>query len=51
MAEGKAWKRPSLGIFVVHNKLRPKAADLPAAVFPHNYFAQDMQNRWHLYPW
>lgn len=51
LAEGREWRRPKLGVLVVHNKLREKAATLPSEVYPINYFAQDCPNRWHAYPW
>jgi len=33
------WADPHVGVFVLHNKRRPKAADLPAEVMDGRYFA------------
>ncbi|GAX81934.1 hypothetical protein CEUSTIGMA_g9362.t1 [Chlamydomonas eustigma] len=48
--KGAAWKQPNLGVYVIHNKLRDKVP-MSNVVYPHNYFAQDLPNRWHVYPW
>mmetsp|Transcript_34899 Transcript_34899/g.77570 ORF Transcript_34899/g.77570 Transcript_34899/m.77570 type:complete len:253 (+) Transcript_34899:204-962(+) len=46
-----SWVRPTLGAYVVHNKLREKVSEISSEVFPHNYFALDVPNRWNVYPW
>ncbi|KAL1918026.1 uncharacterized protein VTP21DRAFT_3292 [Calcarisporiella thermophila] len=38
-----------IGVFVVHNKLKPKRAELPVEV---DYFsAEDVKDAWCVYPW
>ncbi|KAL5633248.1 hypothetical protein ACGC1H_003669 [Rhizoctonia solani] len=42
-------KRPKFGVFVVHNKLKPKKGTLPADV---PYFSgEDIPDVWFDYPW
>ena len=39
----------AIGVFVVHNKLKPKTGELPADV---TYIAgEDVPNAWNCYPW
>ena len=45
--EGPAWEAPRLGVFVVHNKLKPKKAELPEWLMKDSYFtAGDIQDNW-----
>ncbi len=37
-AAGTTWMPPNIGVFVLHNKRKPKAADLPAEVLQGRYF-------------
>lgn len=47
-----AWKQPTVGIFVVHNKLKPKQAQLPAQLMAQHYFVgEDIPDHWVMYPW
>ncbi|KAG9010651.1 hypoxanthine-guanine phosphoribosyltransferase [Tulasnella sp. JGI-2019a] len=42
-------KRTKFAVFVVHNKLKPKAAELPANI---PYFTgEEIEDRWFDYPW
>lgn len=46
------WQEPVIGVFVVHNKLKQKKADLPAAIMDSTYFTGgDIQDHWVIYPW
>lgn len=40
------------GVFVLHNKLKPKRAELPANVFDNHYYAaREVPDVWIAYPW
>jgi hypoxanthine phosphoribosyltransferase len=47
------WQEPRIGIFVVHNKLKPKKAELPLQVVNDGcYFSGcDILDHWVIYPW
>lgn len=46
------WKEPSLGTFVVHNKLKEKRGKLPDDIMLCRYFAgSDIDGSWVVYPW
>lgn len=40
-----------LGVFVLHNKVKPKKRQLPEKVMKHYYAAVEMPDRWLVYPW
>jgi hypoxanthine phosphoribosyltransferase len=40
-----------LGIFVLHNKLKPKKQTLPKEVMDHYFAAVEMPDQWLVYPW
>lgn len=48
MSEAAAeWQEPVIGVFVVHNKLKAKRADLPADIMSSTYFAGgDIEDLW-----
>eukprot|EP00878_Enallax_costatus_P024787 GHUV01026474.1.p1 GENE.GHUV01026474.1~~GHUV01026474.1.p1 ORF type:complete len:248 (+),score=73.76 GHUV01026474.1:917-1660(+) len=48
---GQHWQAPELGVFVLHNKLRPKLAELPSYIMNARYWAFDIDNCWCVYPW
>ncbi|KAG1664690.1 hypothetical protein FOA52_006665 [Chlamydomonas sp. UWO 241] len=42
---GAAWDAPQIGVFVLHNKRKPKASDLPEEVMNGRYFSgEDVDN-------
>lgn len=46
-ATSTQWREPVIGVFVVHNKLKPKKADLPAAIMDSTYFTGgDIEDNW-----
>ncbi|GLC42764.1 hypothetical protein PLESTB_001415700 [Pleodorina starrii] len=46
------WAAPRLGVFVVHNKMKPKQGGLPEEVMETSYFkCQDVPDNWIVYPW
>jgi len=48
-AEEREAKRPKFAVFVVHNKLKPKAEKLPDDIL---YFAgEEIPDKWFDYPW
>ena len=47
-------QKTNFGIFVLHDKLKPKKADLPAELLndPNRYFAaRQVPDKWYAYPW
>jgi hypoxanthine phosphoribosyltransferase len=45
--EAQEWQAPRLGVFVVHNKLKQKKAELPEWLMKSSYFtAGDIQDNW-----
>ncbi|KAG2487333.1 hypothetical protein HYH03_014049 [Edaphochlamys debaryana] len=46
------WQEPKLGVFVVHNKLKPKTGTLPESLMEAAYFkCMDVPDNWIVYPW
>lgn len=46
-AAAAEWQDPVIGVFVVHNKLKPKKAELPAAITESTYFTGgDIEDQW-----
>mmetsp|Transcript_2550 Transcript_2550/g.4320 ORF Transcript_2550/g.4320 Transcript_2550/m.4320 type:complete len:370 (-) Transcript_2550:1058-2167(-) len=46
------WVAPQLGVYVIHNKVRAKEAEIDPSVFPQYYFiGENTPNMWHIYPW
>ncbi|KAK9767214.1 hypoxanthine-guanine phosphoribosyltransferase [Basidiobolus ranarum] len=45
-------KETKIGIFVIHNKLKPKKRDLPEYIMNDSYFAaENVEDKWIVYPW
>ncbi|ORY05781.1 PRTase-like protein [Basidiobolus meristosporus CBS 931.73] len=45
-------KETKIGIFVIHNKLKPKKRDLPEYIMKDSYFAaENVEDKWIVYPW
>ncbi|KAI8146174.1 hypothetical protein BJV82DRAFT_576481 [Fennellomyces sp. T-0311] len=40
-----------LGVFVLHNKIKPKKRDLPSAIMKNYFAAVEMPDQWLVYPW
>ncbi|KAI9318139.1 hypothetical protein BX666DRAFT_2026539 [Dichotomocladium elegans] len=40
-----------LGVFVLHNKIKPKKRELPKHVMKNYFAAVEMPDRWLVYPW
>lgn len=40
-----------LGVFVLHNKLKPKKRELPESVMKNYFAAVEMPDQWLVYPW
>lgn len=46
------WIEPKLGVFVVHNKMLAKRANLPEEIMKDAYFVgEDVGGEWIVYPW
>ncbi|CAO3593615.1 unnamed protein product [Absidia cylindrospora] len=41
----------TLGVFVLHNKEKPKKRELPDEIMKHYYAAVSMPDQWLVYPW
>ncbi|WIA14464.1 hypothetical protein OEZ85_002989 [Tetradesmus obliquus] len=51
-SSSSSWQEPQLGVFVLHNKLRPKLAALPEELMRGRYWSGlDIPNCWCKYPW
>ncbi|MEW5317636.1 MAG: hypothetical protein WDW38_008918 [Sanguina aurantia] len=51
-ASDPEFQAPKLGVFVVHNKKKIKAAQLPAEIMDNSYFAcVQVEDAWLAYPW
>lgn len=51
-AAATGWQEPRLGVFVVHNKLKPKLRELPEWLMSSAYFAAaHIPAQWVVYPW
>ncbi|KAF8063722.1 XPT1 [Scenedesmus sp. PABB004] len=51
-AGGAPWAAPELGVFVLHNKQRPKLASLPEHIMRSRYWAGlEIEDCWCVYPW
>ncbi|EGV66860.1 Xanthine phosphoribosyltransferase 1 [Yamadazyma tenuis] len=50
---GRESEETTFQIFVLHNKLKPKRAELPAELFEQNHYlvGENVEDRWIAYPW
>ncbi|KAF9359056.1 hypoxanthine-guanine phosphoribosyltransferase [Mortierella sp. NVP85] len=50
--QGREVPETKIGIFVLHNKLKPKRENLPDEIMDGRYFAcKEMPDQWLVYPW
>lgn len=47
-SSSSSWAEPELGVFVLHNKLRPKLAELPPAIMERYFAGMHAPNAWYM---
>ncbi|KAI8379366.1 phosphoribosyltransferase-like protein [Radiomyces spectabilis] len=47
----KGESKTEMGVFVLHNKDKPKKRELPPKIMEHYYAAVEMPDQWLVYPW